>query len=264
MFNELFWATHTIELGKTLELQLGSLRVWIHRGGRDWHIAHQTEVAEESRCTVALSDRPFDPGHDWKRWILDDQIDRVRLRPQLPGRSIIVRPEMPMCLMPKQSARFYVGIPIWLAVTFGVKDERVVDIPSMPLSNSWFGPFTEGEGELCYAIKTTAKVRREDLLPSAQRAIFPLEIRNMSQEVLQFERLCLRPQYLNIFQGETRLWTSPGRVSYRGADNWSRIVYSAKPPEYDNAGPLLGKARQPMQHGKMLKTFDNLRQRVEL
>ena len=132
----------------------------------------------------------------------------------------------------------------------------------MTLSNLWFGPVTEGE--LCYAMKTTAKLHQQDLVPSAQRAVFPLEVRNASQEKLNFERLCLRPQFLNIFQGETRLWTSKGRVSYRGEDNWSRIVYSNQAPEFDHAALMLGKAREAMQRGALLKTFDTLKQRIEL
>ena len=167
-----------------------------------------------------------------------------------------------MCLMPKQSVRFFVGIPIWLAITFGTKKEKSIEVPTTTLSNSWFGPFTEGE--LCYAMKTPAKLHQEDLVRSAHRAVFPLEVRNASQEKLDFERLCLRPQHLNIFQGETRLWTSKGRVSYRGADNWSRIVYSTLAPEFDQSSLMIGKARESIPRGALLKTFDNLKQRIDI
>ena len=135
-------------------------------------------------------------------------------------------------------------------------------MPTVPLSNSWFGSFTEGE--LCYALKTTAKLDRKDLLLHAHRAIFPLEIRNTSNETLNFERLCLRAQYLNIFQGKLRLWTSKGRVSYRGEENWSRIVYARSAPEFDQASSLLGSARETMQRGAILNTFDSFKQRVDL
>ena len=256
------WTPHAIKQDQTMDLCIGSLRMWIHRGKQEWYIAHETEPESGEHCTFSISDAPFDPERDWTRWILGEHIERIRLKPQLPDRPLIVRPEMPMCLMPKQSVQFFVGIPLWLAIAFGTKREQVIEVPTLTLSNSWFGPFTEGE--LCYAMKTTAKLHQQDLVPSAHRAVFPLEVRNASQEKLNFERLCLRPQFLNIFQGETRLWTSKGRVSYRGEDNWSRIVYSTHAPEFDQASQMLGQAREAMPRGALLKTFDHLKQRIEL
>lgn len=257
-----FWKPHAIVQDQTLDVCLGSLRVWIHRGKQEWYIAHETEAESAERCSAVISDAPFSVERDWTRWILDDRVERVQLKPQLPDRPLIVRPEMPMCLMPKQSIQFFIGIPIWLAITFGAKHEQAIEVPTSSLSNSWFGTFTAGE--LCYAVKTTARLSQQSLHPSAQRAVFPLEVRNVSQEKLNFERLCIRPQFLNIFQGATRLWTSKGRVSYRGEDNWSRIVYSSRPPEFDQAGPMIGKAREPMQRGALLKTFDTFKQRVDI
>ena len=256
------WQSQTIKPGQTLELDLGSLSLWIHRGEQNWRVAYEIGDENEERCSISVSDEPRDPRHDWTRWVLDNDVNQIQLKPQLPDRALIVRPEMPMCLMPKQSAQFFISIPIWVAITYGRSQEQVMEIPSATLSNSWFGPFTEGE--LCYTVKTTAKSQEQDLRFSANRVVFPLEIKNASKEKLNFERLCVRPQFLNVYQGKTRMWTSKGRVSYRGEDTWSRIVYSSLPPEFDQANRMLGKAREPIQRGALLKTFDNLKQRVEI
>lgn len=263
MFNyQDLWNPQTLRPGQTLDLCLGSLRLWIHRGQKDWRITHETEAGVDERCTVSFLDGPLDPEHEWTRWVLEEKIEQIQLRPRLPDRPFIVRPEMPMCLMPKQSVQFFVSLPVWVAVSYGVKYQQVFEVPTDILSNSWFGPFTEGE--LCYAVKTSAMLSHEDLLPRANRVVFPLEVRNASREKLNFERLCLRPQFLNIYQGDTRMWTSKARVSYRGEEVWSRIVYSSLAPDFDNANQLLGKAREPVQRGSVLKTFDTLRQRVDI
>ncbi len=110
--NQQLWKPHAIKPDETLDLSLGSLHLWIHRGTQEWHIAHETEPKSEDRCSVAISDAPFDPERVWTRWILDGHIESIHLKPQLPDRPLIVRPEMPMCLMPKQSVQFFVGIPI--------------------------------------------------------------------------------------------------------------------------------------------------------
>ncbi len=256
------WTPRAIAEGRVLSVCLGASRVWIRRGAHDWLVASETEEGEEERCSVSIAEEDVAAERDWTRWILDDAVEQVRLRPRLPDRPIIVRPETPMCLMPKQSAQFYVGVPIWLSLTFGVKNEQAIDVPTTTLSNSWFGSLTEGE--LCYAVKTKARLRREDTRLVANHVIIPLEIRNASKEKLKFERLCLRPQYLDIYQGDTRLWTGRGRVSYRGEDNWSRIVYAGTAPDMDGAREKLSAAREPMRRGALLKTFDDFKQRIEI
>ncbi|MDF7823351.1 DUF432 domain-containing protein [Pontiellaceae bacterium B12227] len=256
------WKTLALARGQTVELDFGALQLQVHRGLQDWHLAHETITGSDEKLELRVHDAPFDADRDWTRWILDEKIDELRFQPQLPDRPIIVRPEMPMCLMPKQSVQLFIGLPIWLSLIFGSRQEQAIEVPSMTLSNSWFGPFTEGE--LCYALKTTAKLRQHELKQRAHRAVFALEIKNASSEKLKFERLCVRPQFLNIFQGESRLWTSKGRVSYRGEENWSRIIYASGPPGFDHAEKMVGRARDSMKRGSLLRTFDSFKQRVEI
>lgn len=256
------WEPHVLQPGQTLEVCLGALHLWIHRGNEEWYIAHETDADSEERCSIAVFSAERVADRPWTRWVLHEDIDCVRLRPLLPDRPVIVRPEMPICLMQKESIQFFIGIPIWIAVSFGLNNEPVVEIPTLRLSNSWFGTVTEGE--LCYAMKTTALRYADDLLPAAYRAVFPLEIRNISNEKLNFQRLCLRSQHLNVYQGNLRLWTSSGRVSFRGEEKWSRIVYSRNAPPMGQAGKLLGEARSPIPRGVLLNTFDSLKQLAEL
>lgn len=259
---EQLWKPHAVEVGETLFFSLGALRLWIYRGQQEWLIAHELEAEKRNAPLVEVSDTPRDESREWTRWILDEKVEKVHLRPQLPNRPLIVRPELPMSLMPRKSVQFFIEIPLWVSVSFGSKHEQATEFPTMILSNSWFGSFIEGE--LCYAVKTTAKLSQADLLSEAHMAVFPLEVRNISSVKLNFERLCVRPQYLNIFGGDHSLWASNGRVSFRGEDKWGRIVYSSKAPQFDEASRLIGRAREQLRRGALLQTFDHLKQRVDL
>ena len=257
------WESHMVPYGHTLALSLGALELKVYRSQQEW--CYATDFADgmdaRARLSLVVGDMGFDPELAWNRLILWEKTDTVRFQPLLPDRPIIVRPEMPMRVMPGQSVLLFIGIPLWLSLVFGARKEHSVEVSSLTLSNSWFGNFTEGE--LCYALKTRAKLLPDELTASASRVMFPLEIRNASSENLDFQRLCVRPQFLNIFQGKTRLWTSRGRVSYRGEEKWSRIVYASGAPEFDEAGMLIGHAREKMTRGLLFKTFDSLKPRVE-
>lgn len=247
------WEPIKLASGQTIELSFGALHLWIHRGHDEWFIANEYEIDLADALDWSISEVPFVLEREWTRWVLDDQVDCIQLRPQLPNRPIIVRPEMAMCLTPQQSVRFFVGLPISLQITLGSKNVELMEIPTQILSNSWFGSVTEGE--LCYALKTTAKRKVEQLLPAPHRAVFPLEIRNHSTEMLRFERLCLRAQHLKIYQGKDRIWTSHGRISYRGEDKWSRFVYANRAPDMEQSLHLLADARTPAPRGLLLNSF---------
>ena len=157
---------------------------------------------------------------------------------------MVVRPEMAVKLQPGHSSDFYVGIPLSIeaAVKSGDGWNRLCDFPSMKLSLTWFG--TIEEGELCYSMRTFAHVNPDDLLPHENRCICPVQVKNRSSEVLSFERICVRCDYLNVYRGEKRLWSNPVRLSYRGRQEWSRIVYGTDCPVDVGCNELIAKARE--------------------
>jgi len=254
------WDPIKVAPGETLLVRFGPLDFWIHRGDREWHMAHAHVPDGPER--LGLERLPEMPGLDWTRWVINEQVDEVLLQPRMPDRPLIVRPEMPVCLLPNQSVRFYIGVSSWVSVSLGQRFRDILEIPTARLSNSWFGPATEGE--LCYAMRTTAKLREEDLQGHPHRAVVPLEVRNLSDEKLDFERLCLHTDNLRIYQGDGRMWSNQGRVSYRGADKWSRVAYARGAPPYDRAERLVGAARRPAERGALLRTFGDWKNLIDL
>lgn len=245
------WGPIRIGRDETVWVQFGPLDLWIHRGEREWHIASAHAPATPERLAVErLGSMPL---RDWTRWVINEEVDEVTLQPRMPDRPLIVRPEMPVCLLPNQSVKFYIGVSTWISVSLGARFRNIADIPTARLSNSWFGPVTEGE--LCYAMRTTAKLRQEDLQCHPHRAVVPFEIRNLSDETLNFERLCLHTGSLRIHQGRERMWTNQGRVTYRGEEKWSRVAYARGIPPYDGADRMIGEARGPAERGALLRTF---------
>jgi hypothetical protein len=100
------------------------------------------------------------------------------------------------------------------------------------------------EGELGYSMRTYAHRNPEDLLPNENRCICPVQVKNKSGEVLSFERICVRCDYLNVYRGEKRLWSNAVRLSYLGKQEWSRIVYGTGCPEEAGQSELVSRARE--------------------
>lgn len=251
------WKQVSFRPGQCARWRLGALDLWVHRAEHEWRITHAVANREEDA-------ESFDPnaeapaGAPWKRWAANPDDTELRVSPTTPDRSLIMRPETVFTVLPDYEARFFVSIPLCLRVTVGTDRTFLSEHPSVRLSNSWFGPTTEGE--LCYALKTTAKRDPSEARRRASRALCPVLVQNNSDTPLVFERLRVMVRYLSIYRGEQQYWTNECRVTYRGESESGRLVYDREPPPFDAASERVGPPREPLPaKGFLFNSVDNLR-----
>lgn len=235
-------------------MALGSLDVWIKWKAGEWEVAHRHDIAQEERALVwDEAERPGDVVPE--RWITGNESPELLIRPLMPERPVVVRPESPVRLLPGLSTDFYVGIPLWFSLRIGdaKRENTLCEIPAVRLSNSWFG--TPVEGELCYAMRTRAYREPDALSSRMHRCICPLQVRNVSDTVLSFERVCIRCQHLHIYAGADRLWSNTIRMSYRGEDVWNRVVYAGSAPDVSGTTHIVSEPRKPISRGFLQKSL---------
>lgn len=251
------WEPQPSKPGDTVHWRIGPLDLWVKQEDEEWLVA--VSRGEQERQALVDAEGPPDD-LDWLRWAAHVTDSRIRVTPTLPDRSVIVRPSSPLQIPPRQEARFFVGVPIWVRLTVEPHTGKAVqigEIAALPLSNSWFG--TPTEGELCYALRTRAKRSLEELTPVPHRAVCSLLLRNNSEDTLDFQRLCLRARHLNIYEGARHLWTNEGKVAYKGEETLSEVAYGKGPPPFDGAKTRLAEARDKPERNFAFKTFDNLK-----
>nr|NIP60435.1 hypothetical protein [Gemmatimonadota bacterium]NIR80852.1 hypothetical protein [Gemmatimonadota bacterium]NIT89671.1 hypothetical protein [Gemmatimonadota bacterium]NIU33451.1 hypothetical protein [Gemmatimonadota bacterium]NIU37737.1 hypothetical protein [Gemmatimonadota bacterium] len=154
--------------------------------------------------------------------------------------------------------RIYVRVPLWVRVELhGGATMRLTEIPSVILSDTWFGDFMEGE--LCYFQPTTARreVRPEHF--DDHLAVCPILLSNRSQDPLAVEKLALRVAHLSIFRRGRELWADETRVRYRGDEAGSEIRSAHSPPSEAPDATLLTPPRTPADRGFRARTFSRLK-----
>jgi len=195
----------------------------------------------------------------WSRFVTLQQ-DELSVLPALPDRPIVVRPFMRVSLLPGRWAQFFVAVPVWISlVARKVKNETVFEeFPSQLLSNTWFGDPLGGE--LCYALHTP--LLREEPIKSfpPNFIICPLIIKNSSAETLQFQRLCIHVENLQIFHTDKGLVTNQINVVFKGEDNSSQIDVQKKPHKDAIKPELVRDPREPMSKSVLRKTFDRFKE----
>ncbi len=256
-----------IALGsEPLLARIGPLALYIRHRRDEIHIASDylsgPEMGEPAPATIGPAEA-VDAELDWTRWVVGRDVEKIQLEPLMPDRPAVVRPELPVKIPTGREAYFFVRVPVWVQVTIpGEQDLPLSEVPSIILSNTWFGD--PQHGELCYSMRTTARREAEEQTVASFRVVVPVLVRNEAPEALDVERICLAVKHLNIYRGARCLWANRVEAVYRGRDQHSRIRYADEAPAQAGAAELLGERREPVREGLFRRTFVGAMRNVKL
>ena len=174
-----FWEPFKIERGKEYHWQIGPLKMWLKKIEDEWLVASEqspNDLESEEIVIANLSEKPETP--EWTRFVCAGP-DTMQLLPALPDRAVVVGSEMAVKILQENSALFFVTIPVWVCVYAGDKKETMLtEIPTVSLSNTWFGdPMT---GELCYSLQSRAGMDIKHIPLSPHKAVCPVLLVNSS------------------------------------------------------------------------------------
>lgn len=236
---------------------IGPLRIWARaRAGEVW-LAHAPGSGGRGADDAGPPDPPEE--EDWTRWPVPEGTTAVRTAPVFPPRTVVAEPERSFRLLPRSRARVFVRVPLWARIHAGSRDAPVLtEVPTVVLSDTWWGSFTEGE--LCYWLSTTARRQVSPDVFSPHLAVCPLLLSNGSDEELPVEKIAVRVAHLSLFSDEGRFWADETRVRYRGGDEGSEIrVTGERPDEAGEAARVAPPRETPPSRGFRGRTFARLK-----
>lgn len=199
------------------------------------------------------------PNSEWDRWSIDDA-STVLARPAPPDRLLVVSHEHPFHLPGRRQARVFVRVPLFAQIvvrTQGAEDLVVLDMPSLVLSDTWWG--TVQEGELAYWLSTKARAALTPDLFVPHLAVCPIHLENQSDEALPVDKFAVRSIHLSLFEKDGRTWTDEVRVRYVAAAEGSEIRMAGEPPVEEPGAERLSEPRVPIRRGLQARTFDRLK-----
>jgi hypothetical protein len=243
------WGEHAAAEGKIVQLRLGPLSLQVQA------VQNEIRVAQTySDCSD--SDKPADEvpeDSSWSRWALKSKVEKFRCSPCFPDRSVVMKPEHPLKLKIGANVKIYVRIPVSVRILAAGDASTVVEVPSVILSNTWFGNFTDGE--LCYWISSSA--RREPVIDPGMPhlVICPVGITNTAGEDLILEKLRLRVEALPIYRADNQLWASETKVYYRGGAEASQVEIVQGVPQEASEGELMAPALNPVRKRFQVRSF---------
>ena len=190
-----WWDPIEVAVGSSWSRPIGKGTLTIEHDAFEWRIGVETTEAAQPPASLRIA--------------TDSDDCALTLGPRLADRSVVARLEVPLRIAAGDRATIYVGSPLWAEVQLGSSStEAVGELRFYDPPNTWFGPNTR-EGELCYASRTTGRLRRDVIEHQGDRAITPVVISNLSDAPLVFERVRIPIPRLTLWLADDEsLWTN--------------------------------------------------------
>lgn len=194
------WQSYDLAEGQTGYWKVGPLKMWITRYANEWKLGTLSTHDLEDRkveTKIPATDVPGE-GVEWHRYALKSTSATLTFKPMVSDRPMVIRPESPFSLPSNQETTIFIASTVWVKVTFGHPESTLVELPVYRPKDTWFGN-SPAEGELCYAARTSAKLRLQELSQLSYRAISKVVLKNMVKEDLFLERMKVPMMCLNLY-----------------------------------------------------------------
>lgn len=217
---EKLWGIFNLEEYKIKELTIGDCSLSIKKNSHELHI--------HTNYNNSIYKNEND--NQWSRYLIKENFNSIKIMPELPDKDIIVKTDFPFWLTKNANSLIFFKIPLWISICIEGKNPiKVIDIPSVVLSDTWFGDLDNGH--ICYFISTSAKANAnlDELKPHL--ALSSLNIENKSDENLLIEKLCIEVENSTLFLENEKLFTDHMNVSYSEQHAKVNVIFKKKPYE---------------------------------
>lgn len=211
-----WWGDYPLSKDRTgLRWQIGPLHLQARWWPQEWRLAwhHDGDPLDTAVDYQDNGEIEEVKGQVVGRYALSKAPRTLRLMPRVADRSVVVRPDIPLYLPPSEETVIYVSTSVWIQVEAVEGDgSRVVPLNEMPgyrPSDSFFGSNTR-EGDVCYASRSLARLRMEDVVQRPHRVLTPVTVRNKGEDALLIERISVPLPLLTLYaSANQQLWTQP-------------------------------------------------------
>ncbi len=254
-----WWREWQVGEDQTLVVTLGPLALRLYHGTGEWQFgwSWQDEVEAGNHVQLDYLDGPPDE-EPQERYVVSGQAGRLRLRPVLLDRPVVIRPRTPIFLPSGEETTIYLSSPLCLRIELGEPGVLLKELPMLRLSDTWFGPSTR-EGELCYSGRTHARHSIAELPNRPHRAITPLRVRNQAESVLPLEKFSLPVPALSVYgDSDGSLWTESVSLLRVSDNDLASLRIDKGAPRYAPKATQISEARQPVERGSLIRAFSVL------
>ncbi len=257
-----WWGATDIQQEKCLQLLCGDLQLEILPKDNEWLVQYQLSkdltVFKAELSYIEESDESTE-FENKQRFVSNTLPDHVILQPALADRSITCKPKVTVTLFPKQQISLFVGLPLWLQLHMDGVETAILDIPTVRISDSWFGPDTR-HGIICYASTNNEQLDLKPTINHGTRATLEVSVKNNSDQILSLDKVSIPVPHLALYvDKEGKFCTRRMTLTSEQDENASLTINDVMSCGLaDSDVTLVTKAREDIGRSKITKALSAL------
>ncbi len=241
--------------------RIGPLHLWAYRAVKEWRIAtiHRSDPAANiASVEIPAAADEFPAKAVMRRYGFSAAPAAISLQPMLADRPVVVSPESPLMLPSDEEITLYVSTPAWVEISIGDPPNPVLEVPLLRPSDTWFGPSTM-YGELCYAVRTSARLKLENLPVRPHRIVSTVRITNHGNTNLAFERMKIPALQMSVYSAaDGQLWTQTVNLERYEDQRTATVRLGSGPPPQAVDPALLHGPRLVAEKNLLTSAFSGL------
>jgi hypothetical protein len=253
--------TYRLAVDEARMWRIGPFTLWALRTANEWRlatIADSQATDDDSRVELPTSAEAPPVDSQLRRFGFTTSPEEIRLTPLLCDRAVVFSPESPFLLPTGEETTLYVSTPAWLCVEIGDPPINVLEEPLHRPTDTWFGPNTM-RGELCYGVRTNARIRLESLPVRPHRLFSAVNIINRGTSHLSFERVKIPMPQLSVYgTPDGQLWTESITLERVHDEGDAKLRFGDGPPRQAADAELIHGPRHRAERGLLTSAFSGL------
>ncbi|MFY9151514.1 MAG: DUF432 domain-containing protein [Prolixibacteraceae bacterium] len=248
-----FWTKYTFAVNQTRLFKIGYSEVFIRHIQNGWLIKSKktdSEFAELEVEEVAGIDDDSDVLH----FHTGKSHDLIVI-PALPEKSVVFRNNKNLKITAGEATNLFLRVPVNLQFYFQeVKDEnRMLDLPTKRLSDTWFGEIDSGEP--AFSIGSNYDKSFADVKAMDWEAILSVEIINNTSGSLDLQRLILHVEEFHLYLKNKQLLTNYATIEFKGQEQAGSVNLSVRKEIHGEKPVQLAKPRNSDTRNLLRRSF---------
>lgn len=253
-----WWGNFTLSEGEARWLRCADLYLKLQSLPHQWWLGYewQQDINQFEPVWEWQQDSASTPENE-QRFVFADLPQEMIIQPALADRPVVCRPVVSVSLLPFQEVTLFVCLPLWVKLKHG--EDTLLDIPTVRVCDSWFGPNTR-EGVISYASQVSEQLDVKPISNNKARAAIEVRIQNQSDQMLTLDKISVPAPNLSLFADQRGQFWTP-RITLVRRDQEDAIlsvdeVISGGRPESELT--LVCEAREDIGRSKITKAISAL------
>jgi hypothetical protein len=192
-----------LEEGQILNLRFGPLNAFLGHFAQEWRVSWTSTndyMDNSFKIDVPFQESVPEELQSQIRYTYSRPSNAyIKVTPVLGDRPFVAKPTKPLMVLPGETVKIYMSIPLFLRIESEEPYHLIEEIPVLKSPKTWFGESTTA-GEVCYSTRIKAVLDKKELVNRPYRAVSQLIIENRGADALHVEKLKVPAPFLSLFQ----------------------------------------------------------------